>query len=123
MLYPSNLVAQKLEFFKEEIVFEITEAGGKHFKQVKDADYQEDDDTYLISDAGNNRVMLITKTGEILWEWSTDLAFPYEADLLENGNVLISGTTSGAILEVSVEDSKKLFKDNECNINWLSEIF
>ncbi|MHA1213495.1 MAG: hypothetical protein ACTSSH_13675, partial [Candidatus Heimdallarchaeota archaeon] len=69
----------------KEIVFELTEAGGKHFKQVKDADYQEADDTYLISDAGNNRVMLITKTGEILWEWSTDLAFPYESDLLENG--------------------------------------
>ncbi|NPE09021.1 MAG: hypothetical protein GNW80_12125 [Asgard group archaeon] len=90
----------------KEIVHTISSAGGKSFVIVKDADYNPINDNYLITDSGNNRIVIIDNTGELLWEWKKDLAIPYEADWLENGNILISGATSGVIQEISFLDAK-----------------
>ena len=90
----------------KEIVHAISSAGGKPFVIVKDADYNPINDNYLITDSGNNRIVIINSTGELLWEWKRDLAIPYEADWLENGNILISGATSGVIQEISFPDAK-----------------
>lgn len=89
-----------------EIVHTIDSAGDKSLVVVKDADYNPINGNYLITDSGNNRIVIIDDTGELLWEWKRDLAIPYEADWLENGNILISGATSGAILEVSIASSE-----------------
>ncbi len=90
----------------KEIVHTISSAGGKSFVIVKDADYNPLNDNYLITDSGNNRIVIIDNAGELLWEWKKDLAIPYEADWLENGNILISGATSGVIQEISFPDAK-----------------
>ncbi len=90
----------------KEIVHTISSAGGKSFVIVKDADYNPINDYYLITDSGNNRIVIIDNNGELLWEWKKDLAIPYEADWLENGNILISGATSGVIQEISFPDAK-----------------
>jgi hypothetical protein len=54
-----------------------------------------------VTDSFNNRIVEVNRNGDILWQWTTDLALPFEAKLLANGDVLISGQVSGDILEVS----------------------
>jgi outer membrane protein assembly factor BamB len=85
----------------KEIVFSLAEAGGIPFRWPRDADYLADSDTFLVTDSFNNRVIECTRTGQILWEYSKDLALPYEAQLLPNGHVLISSQVSGALLEIT----------------------
>jgi len=90
----------------DEIVKTINSAGGKFFTAVKDADYNPSPSEYLIVDSGNNRIIIINEVGELVWEWNKDLAIPYEADWLDNGNILISGASSGVIQEISIENSE-----------------
>ncbi len=94
------------------IVKTIDSAGGKSFKAVKDADYNPLTGEFLIVDSGNNRVIIIDDSGKLIWEWNKDLAIPYEADWLENGNILISGATSGVLLEVSIINSEIIWRFN-----------
>jgi len=90
----------------KEIEFELGHAGGYEFSWPRDADYIEIRDTFLVTDSANNRIVEVTRIGDILWQWTQDLALPYESDVLDNGNILISGGASGVILEVRYSDSK-----------------
>jgi len=64
------------------------------------------DNRLLISDSNNGRVIMVDEAGGIDWEFEISIigtfSQPYEADLLSNGNVLIScpGMSAGAIYEV-----------------------
>ena len=64
----------------------------------RDADRLENGNT-LITDSRHDRVIEVTPTGQVVWEYD-DLELPYDADRLSNGNTLISGSPSGGVIEV-----------------------
>jgi len=60
------------------------------------------DGNILITDSLNNRVIKINKESkEIVWQYKGNLINPYEADLLENGNVLIGNGIGGVVYEIN----------------------
>jgi hypothetical protein len=64
----------------------------------RDADRLPNGNT-LITDSRNNRVIEVTRAGQIIWQY-TDLNLPYDADRLANGHTLISGAPGGGVIEV-----------------------
>ena len=64
----------------------------------RDADRLSNGNT-LITDSRHNRIIEVTPTGQVVWEYD-DLELPYDADRLSNGNTLISGSPSGGVVEV-----------------------
>jgi len=64
----------------------------------------------LITDSLNSRVFIINKVSKvILWQFKGDLVNPYEADLLENGNILIGNGIGGVVYELN-EDGAIVWK-------------
>jgi hypothetical protein len=93
----------------KQIVWECKEAGGLEFSSAKDIDYLPATNTFLVTDTGNNRVLEMDWNGTMLWEYySNNVMLPYEADLLKNGNILISGGGLGTILEITREKDPEL---------------
>jgi hypothetical protein len=61
----------------------------------RDADRLSSGNT-LITDSRHNRIIEVTPTGQVVWEYD-NLELPYDADRLSNGNTLIA---SGLVIEV-----------------------
>jgi len=74
---------------------------------VRDAD-ELPNGNLLISDSG--RVFEINKTTkEIVWHYGGDLLSVYEADILENGNILIGGGETGVAYEIDPNTKKEVW--------------
>jgi outer membrane protein assembly factor BamB len=97
-----------------DIVWEYAPSGGDALNWPRDADVL-DNGNVLITDsyfyrggvpgATEGRVIEVTRAGEVVWEYKISfLTFSdaYEADKLDNGNILISfpGLANGAVKEV-----------------------
>ncbi len=66
-----------------------------------DIEYDSNTDEVLITDQGNNRVIKLNRqTKTIDWEYNIGLDSPTDADLLPNGNVLISDRGHNRLIEV-----------------------
>ncbi len=74
---------------------------------------------YLVVDRNNDRVIKITREGEVLWEYD-DLYRPHNADLLENGNVLVSDSERNRVLEVN--EDKEIVWQFERDLNWPRDV-
>lgn len=72
-------------------------------KRPVDIEYDFNTKEILITDQGNNRVIkLNSQTRSITWEYNVGLNFPTDADLLPNGNVLISDGNNQRLIEVNM---------------------
>lgn len=63
----------------------------------------------LIADLANNRVIEITKQGNIVWQYSKGLNFAAFASRLPNGNTLITDSGNARIVEVT-QDKHVVFQ-------------
>ena len=85
----------------KNIEWELTEADGQAFRWVKDADYQTDTDSFLITDSSNNRIVNMKLNGDVLWTFThPELVIPHEADLTADGRLVVGTSTSGSIIDV-----------------------
>lgn len=55
----------------------------------------------LITDRNNDRFVVVTRDGVVIWQFSEGLKHPHNADPLPNGNVLIADSDHDRIVEVS----------------------
>jgi len=79
---------------------------GSHLFYPNDAEETEKG-TYLISDRNNNRMVEVTREGEIVWQYKK-LRHCHDADRLKNGNTLVASSDENKVIEV----------DREGNIVW-----
>jgi len=71
----------------------------------------------LITDSGNNRVIEINSAGEIIWKYGSiigngfnQLNLPKSAIQLKNGNVLIADSGNNRVIEVDKKSKEIVFK-------------
>lgn len=66
----------------------------------------------LITDQGNQRIILVSKNGNIVWQYGTtgvsgagpnQLNNPNSAEVLENGHILIADENNNRVIEITVE--------------------
>ncbi|MFX0132728.1 MAG: DUF1349 domain-containing protein [Candidatus Hodarchaeota archaeon] len=58
----------------------------------------------LIADTGNDRVIVVTRSGDMIWEYNPGISvmdYPNDADLLPNGNILIDVRDLDKVIEVN----------------------
>ncbi len=60
-----------------------------------------DNGNLLITEFAVSRVQEVTRKGETVWSFETDLRNPYDADRLRNGNTLIADTFRNRVIEVA----------------------
>jgi len=60
-----------------------------------------DDGTILITDRNNDRAVLVTRDGGVVWQYSGGLKHPHNANLLANGNLIICDSDGQTIREVN----------------------
>ena len=73
---------------------------GTHLSYPNDA-HKQPDGSYLITDRNNDRCVITDADGTVLWEFSQDIRHPHNADLLENGNILLANSDRDEIWEIS----------------------
>lgn len=73
---------------------------GSHLHYPNDA-HLLDDGTLLITDRNNDRCVVATRDGQVVWEYAEGIRHPHNCDPLPNGNVLIADSDGRAVLEVN----------------------
>ncbi len=71
---------------------------GSHLEYPNDA-HRMPNGALLITDRNNNRVVLVSRKGRVLWTYN-QVRHPHNADPLPNGNILIADSDGNAIIEV-----------------------
>ncbi len=79
----------------------IVSTGGINFDWPRDIIYNQANDTFIITDSLNNRIVEVNRNGTILWQWTANLDVPYSAEYMPNGDILISACGNGVIMEVN----------------------
>ncbi len=59
-----------------------------------------DDGSLLVTEDSGSRVLILARSGAVLWSYAKGLRNPTDADLLPNGNVLIADTYGDRVIEV-----------------------
>ena len=77
-----------------------TLSDGSHLRYPNDA-HQIEDGTLLITDRNNDRCVIVTRDGRVLWEYGEGLRHPHNCDMLPNGNVIIANSDGRTIIEVN----------------------
>jgi len=72
----------------------------KHHKKIDPCKYFNLNGYILITDQGNNRVIMVDKKKEIIWQY-TNLNAPNSAEYLDNGNILIADGLNNRAIEVN----------------------
>ena len=73
---------------------------GSHLEYPNDA-HRVTGGRLLITDRNNNRCLICTDDGQVLWDFSRGLRLPHNADLLPSGNVVIADSDQNRVIEVN----------------------
>ena len=94
----------------------VWQMGPEYFNNPVDVEYPEGGDNILVTDQGNNRVVMVSRANStIVWQFPDpageanpdhELSSPIDADLLENGHVLIADAGNNRVVEVNPSDSE-----------------
>ena len=78
-----------------------------------------DESLVLVNDAGNNRVYLIEKkTGEVIYEWKLPAGIGTDAELLEDGNLLVALTVEDPAYSFGGFGGRMAIIDPQGSIIW-----
>ncbi|MEW6104513.1 MAG: PQQ-binding-like beta-propeller repeat protein, partial [bacterium] len=80
----------------------------------EDAFYLENGNV-LIADSGNNRVIEVSKSGKVVWEYNTSIYRPTAVEELSNGNVLIANFGGSSVIEVDKKTNNIVWKYETSN--------
>ena len=92
---------------------------GTHLHYPNDA-HLLDDGALIVTDRNNNRCVLVTREGEVLWQYGKDLRHPHNCDMLPNGNVLIANSDGRTVREVN-RDGETVWEygdGDRATLNW-----
>jgi uncharacterized protein (UPF0248 family) len=59
-----------------------------------------EDDKLLITDRNNDRALIVSREGEVAWQYAGEVKHPHNADLLPNGNLILCDSDGQYIREV-----------------------
>ena len=76
------------------------------------------DGNLLITDSDHNRMLEVTHSKRIVRQW-TNLARPYAAVPLPNGNILVGGVSGAGVAELTQSD-KVVWRSDVCKHLWAS---
>ncbi len=83
----------------------------------------------LITDSGNNRVVEVDRNGEIIWRYGLrkgngfdELNLPKSALQLKNGNILIADTGNNRVIEVEKKTKSTVFQYSSLNSPSYAEV-